>query len=192
MANKSALLILTDDFEEIEAFAPVDILRRAGARVVVASRTDSTEVRGRSGIVTRADCLLGDAAAAGLFDLVIVPGGPGHKALRADARVIGIVEKQAATGRLVGAICAGPTVLKDAGVLKGRNYTGHFSVLTEMPDIDEKSDVVIDGNVITSRGAGTAVAFGLALVEKLFDREKALAVAKSICTDYRGADVPRN
>ena len=188
MANKSALLILTDDVEEIEALAPVDLLRRSGANVVVASRTGSLEVRGRSGIVVKAECLLGDAAAEGPFDLVIVPGGPGHKTLRAEPRVVALVKQQAAAGRLVGAICAGPTVLKDAGILKERHYTGHFSILPEMPEIDEGPDVVIDGNVITSRGAGTAVAFGLALVEKLFDREKALAVAKSICTVYPGAD----
>jgi protein deglycase len=183
--KKTALVILSDDFEEIEALTPVDILRRAEVGVTVVSRTGSLEVVGRSGIKVVAECLLGDEAANGPFDLVVLPGGPGHEGLRADPRVLDIVRRQAAEGRYVAAICAAPTVLKDAGVIKGKRITGHFSILEELPHILEKEDVVIDGNVITSRGAGTSVPFALTLVEKLCGYEKALKIAHAICTGMK-------
>jgi 4-methyl-5(b-hydroxyethyl)-thiazole monophosphate biosynthesis len=186
MTKKTALIVLTDTFEEIEAVTPIDILRRAEVEVTVASRTGSTTVKGRSGITVVADCLLDAALADGkTYDLVILPGGPGHVALRTDTRVLNLVREQVAAGRLTGAICAAPTVLKDAGVLKGRRITAHFSVLEELPNILEKEDVVIDGTIVTSRGAGTAVPFSLALVEKLCGYEKALKIAHAICTGIK-------
>ena len=184
--NKTALIVLTDNFEEIEAVTPIDILRRAEVEVTIASRTASLTVKGRTGIAIAADCLLEDALADGkVYDLVLLPGGPGHKALRGDARVIEIVQAQASANRLLGAICAAPTVLKDAGVIEGRRITAHFSVKDELPNILEKEDVVKDGNIITSRGAGTAVPFALAFVEKLCGYERALKIAHAICTGIK-------
>lgn len=181
--KKTALVILTDDFEEIEALTPIDILRRAEVEVTVASRTGSLDLKGRSGIQVRAECLLTDAK--GKFDLIVLPGGPGHKALRRDPRVLELVATQAAEGRYLGAICAAPVVLKDAGVIKGRRITGHFSILEELPNLLEKEDVVTDGNIVTSRGAGTSVPFALALVEILCGYEKALKIAHAICTGIK-------
>ena len=179
----TALVILTDDFEEIEALTPIDILRRAEVEVTVASRTGSLDVKGRSGIQVRAERLLADVA--GKFDLIILPGGPGHKALRTDNRILELVRRQAAEGRWIGAICSAPIVLKDAGIIKGTRLTGHFSILEEMPNLLENEDVVIDGTIVTSRGAGTSVPFALALVEKLCGYEKALKIAHSICTGIK-------
>jgi protein deglycase len=180
--SKTALVILTDNFEEIEAVTPIDILRRAEVEVTIASRTEIREVSGRTGITVIADCLLDEALGKGkVYDLVILPGGPGHAALRKDERVLALVKAQVEAGRIVGAICAAPTVLKDAGVLKGRKITGHFSIVEEIPSILQKEDVVKDGTIITSRGAGTAIPFALALVEKLCGYEKALKIAHAIC-----------
>jgi 4-methyl-5(b-hydroxyethyl)-thiazole monophosphate biosynthesis len=81
--------------------------------------------------------------------------------------------------KLIGAICAAPTVLLDAGVLPGVKYTGHVSILSELPELQEQA-VVVDGRVLTSRGAGTAVEFGLALVAALVGQEQADVVAASI------------
>jgi 4-methyl-5(b-hydroxyethyl)-thiazole monophosphate biosynthesis len=92
-----------------------------------------------------------------------------------------LVRGQAAAGRWVTAICAAPTVLNAAGLLEGRRYTAHFSVAKELPAILAEERVVEDGNIITSRGAGTALDFGLKLVEKLVSPEKAAEIAKSIC-----------
>ena len=178
MAN--ALVILADGFEEIEAVTPVDVLRRAGVEVIVAALREGIHVAGRTGITLHADTTL-TSVEARTFDAVILPGGPGVKHLRADFRVRGIVERHTAAGRWIGAICAAPTVLHDAGLLQGRRYTAHFSVANELPAMLPQERVVVDGNLITSRGAGTALDFGLQLVEKLVSREKALEVAASIC-----------
>lgn len=179
--NKSALVILTDNFEEIEAVSPIDILRRADVETVVASRTGSRFVTGRSGIVIETDSLL-DELEPRAWDLLVIPGGPGTAEMRRDARVLDLVKNQVASDRLIGAICAAPVVLKDAGVIKGRRLTSHQSVFDELPGALEKEDVVSDGCIITSRGAGTSVPFALALVEKLCGYNKALQIAHAICT----------
>lgn len=176
----SVLAILAEGFEEIEATAPIDLLRRAGAEVVVAALAEGIHVTGRCGITMHADTTLA-AVETRDFDCVFLPGGPGTKHLRADARVRAVILKQHAAGRLISAICAAPTVLNDAGLLAGRRYTAHFSVAAELPQILADQRVVVDANIITSRGAGTAVAFGLTLVEHLFDAETARSVSASIC-----------
>ena len=92
-----------------------------------------------------------------------------------------MVERHAAAGRPLAAICAAPTVLNASGLLEGRRYTAHFSVADELPRLIADQRVVADGNILTSRGAGTALDFGLLLVEKLVSAEKAGEVARSIC-----------
>jgi 4-methyl-5(b-hydroxyethyl)-thiazole monophosphate biosynthesis len=178
MTAKEALVILGKGFEEIEALAPVDLLRRAGVECTTASREDDRMVQGRSGITVEADILI-DEAAGRTFDCLVVPGGPGTMALRQDPRVLDLVRAHHGEDKLIGAICAAPTVLLDAGVLPGIKYTGHVSILSELPEIQEQA-VVFDGRVLTSRGAGTAVEFGLALVAALVGQEQADAVAASI------------
>jgi protein deglycase len=175
------LLILPEGFEEIETIAPVDLLRRAGADVVVAALADGIHVTGRSGITLHADTTLSALPEGRTFDLLILPGGPGVRLLRTDPRVVPLVRAQANSGRWLAAICAAPIVLHDAGVLIGKRYTGHFSVAGELTSILAAERVVVDDRLITSRGAGTALDFGLVLVEKLFSSEKAADVARSIC-----------
>ncbi|RKX34721.1 MAG: DJ-1 family protein [Verrucomicrobia bacterium] len=181
---KSALILIGDGVEEMEAVAPIDLLRRAGVDVTVASITGNRRITGRNAIVIEADTLLQDVT--GSFDGVVIPGGPGIKAVRAESKVIECIRKQAKSGRLVAAICAAPTVLLDAGVLEGRRYTAHFGVAGELPDIIEDAPVVIDGNIVTSRGAGTATDFGLTLVELLCSESVADEVANSICVPELG------
>lgn len=181
---KSALFIIGDGVEELEAVAPIDLLRRAGVAVTVASITDDCAVTGRNDIVLKADGLLSDVS--GTFDAIVIPGGPGTKAVRADSKVIQLLKEQAQSGRLVAAICAAPTVLLDAGLLEGRRYTAHFGVAGELPAIMEDAPVVIDGNIVTSRGAGTALDFGLTLVELLCSESTADEIATSICVPELG------
>jgi 4-methyl-5(b-hydroxyethyl)-thiazole monophosphate biosynthesis len=176
----TVLVILADGFEEIEAATPIDLLRRAGAEVTAASLGDGIHVTGRSGIVMHADAPLG-ALAEREFDCLLLPGGPGTRHLRADSRVLDCVKRQHASGRWIAAICAAPAVLHDAGLLSGRRYTAHFSVANELHDILADEKVVVDGRLITSRGAGTALDFSLALIEVLFSAEKAREVRRSIC-----------
>jgi 4-methyl-5(b-hydroxyethyl)-thiazole monophosphate biosynthesis len=176
----TALTLLADGFEEIEAITPVDLLRRAGVEVTVASLADHRHVTGRSGITVHADAALSEIGDR-LFDLLFLPGGPGVKNLRADPRVRAVVERHAAAGRQLAAICAAPTVLNASGLLEDRRYTAHFSVAAELPQIIADRRVVADGNIFTSRGAGTALDFGLLLVEKLVSADKAGEVARAIC-----------
>lgn len=176
----SILVLLAEGFEEIETVTPVDLLRRAGADVTIAAIADSIHVTGRSGLTLHADTLL-SAVVERDFDCVLLPGGPGVKHLRADARVRGLVLRNVKFDRWVAAICAAPTVLLDAGVLTGRRFTAHTSVAAELPALLANERVVVDGKLITSRGAGTALDFGLALVAQLFSPEKSAEIARSIC-----------
>jgi 4-methyl-5(b-hydroxyethyl)-thiazole monophosphate biosynthesis len=175
----TVLTLLAEGFEEIEAVAPIDLLRRAGAEVVVAALGEGIHVTGRSGLTIHADTTL-TTVESRRFDCVFLPGGPGTKLLRADSRVRSIVTRQHTDSHWLSAICAAPTVLNDAGVLKGRRYTAHFSVAGELPEMLADERVVADGHILTSRGAGTAIEFGLLLVEKLFSPEKSREIAASI------------
>jgi len=177
--SKKVLCLLAHGFEEIEAVSPIDILRRAGAEVVIASIEDTTTLEGRSGIRLLADALL-DEVKNQSFDLLLIPGGPGVKALRKDGRAAELARKFDAAKKPVAAICAAPTVLLDAGLLRNRRYTSHFSVSDELPDSLSEELVVIDDHIITSRGAGTAIEFGLALVNMLFGEAKRQEIAVAI------------
>lgn len=179
MPTSRVLVPLAPGFEEIETLAPVDLLRRAGAEVVLAALTPERLVVGRCGVTVQADAIL-DAVANESWDLLLIPGGPGVKALRADGRPAALARAQTLQGRPVAAICAAPTVLADAGLLTGRRYTAHFSVHAELKEALGGERTVEDGPIITSRGAGTAVDFGLVLVRRLYGEAKAAEIAAAI------------
>ena len=180
MSKPSVLVILADGFEEIETFAPVDLLRRAEVDVTVASLNENRHATGRSHITTHADCALSSVQGRA-FDLVFLPGGAGVKNLRADPRVRDIVLQHHAANRWLAAICAAPTVLNDCGLLTGKCYTAHFSVANELPHILAQERIVTDGKLTTSRGAGTAMEFGLHLVALLISPTKSEEISKAIC-----------
>ncbi|MBS0662233.1 MAG: DJ-1/PfpI family protein [Verrucomicrobia bacterium] len=179
----TVLAILAEGFEEIETITPIDLLRRAGIDVTAAALADGIHVTGRCGVTVHADTTLTSVLAppGRVFDCLFLPGGPGVKHLRADTRVAELVRRQHEGRRWLAAICAAPTVLHDAGLLAGRRYTAHFSVAAELPQILAQERTVADGHILTSRGAGTAVDFGLLLVEKLCSAEKAREVHAAIC-----------
>jgi len=164
------LVPLAAGFEEIEAITIVDLLRRAGIEVHAASLAGDRAVTGSHGITVVADVTLDEVQADG-YDMIVLPGGmPGAEHLKADARVIALLRKFAAEGRHVAAICAAPGVLAHAGLLEGRAATSFPGFLTadSAPGIRLREDaVVVDGRVATSRGPGTAIEFGLALIELL-------------------------
>lgn len=177
--SKRVLCIITDGFEEIETIAPVDLLRRAGAEVVVASITDSMHVTGRCQVTIHADAKLDDVKDQS-FDLFLIPGGPHVAALRADGRAAAMAKAYAAAGKPVAAICAAPTVLKDAGLLEGRRFTSHSGVSDELPSRITDERVVEDRGIITSMGAGTSVEFGLHLIQILFGQAKVDEVRRGV------------
>jgi protein deglycase len=159
------LVPLAPGFEEIEAITVIDVLRRAQIGVAVAA-LEGKEVEGAHGIRVGADLSL-DAARAAEFDAIVLPGGqPGTRNLAADPRVLELVRTLAQSGKIVAAICAAPTVLEAAGVLAGRRATAFPG--EELPSAEYSFDrVVEDDNLVTSRAAGTAMEFALALVRRL-------------------------
>jgi protein deglycase len=172
-----ALVLLAEGFEEIEAVTIVDVLRRADITVTTAALGKSPVV-GSHGIALVADRSL-DGASVADFDAVVLPGGPGSKQLKEDGRVLSLVRHAMSAGKTVAALCAAPIALEAAGVLAGRratSYPGH-----ELPSANYSEErVVVDGNLITSRGPGTALEFSLALVEKLAGADAKQRVAHAM------------
>ena len=172
-------LFLADGFEELEAIAPLDILRRAGVEVRTVGIHGKTAT-GSHGIAVTCDITIEKADAQACAG-VILPGGPGHVMLAESFAVLNLLRVAAERGALLAAICAAPGILGQNGYLRGRKaccYPGYEDKLTGAQVCYDP--IVIDGNVITSRGAGTAVAFGLALVEYLVSPEKAREIAAQI------------
>jgi len=178
--SAKALILLHPGFEEMEAVGPIDLLTRAGVSVTQAAFGDSLEVPGKNGIVVQARHTFEEAREAA-YDCVLMPGGPGVQKVREDPSVARYFAEQHAAGKWVACICAAPLVLKDAGLLEGKRYTAHFNTRGELPDLIDDEAVVADGRLITSRGAGTATQFGLALIERLCGEDKAKEIAESIC-----------
>lgn len=175
--GKRILCLFCDGFEELELVAPVDLLRRAGAEVVLVSM-DRYEVNGRNGIRLAADALFHDVEAVG-FDLLLLPGGPSVAAMRQDGRAATLAAAWLAAGKPIAAICAAPLILHDAGLLVGKRFACHPAARAELFDAVDGA-VIEDGLLITSRGAGTAVEFGLAIVARLFGQSKARDLAQEI------------
>lgn len=169
----SVLIPLARGFEELEAVTVIDLLRRAEIEVVTAG-IESGPVTGSRGTVILPDSTL-DAEQERDFDMVVLPGGmPGSAHLDADPRVHRILRRQQETGRFLAAICAAPRVLARSGLLDGLAATAYPGALdrTVYPGVRWLEDaVVVDGQVITSRGPGTAMDFALCLVEILVGAE---------------------
>lgn len=170
---KKVLIPLAPGFEEIEALAVVDILRRAGAEVVTAGTVDGP-IEGRNAIKVLADKDLDEALTEG-YDMIVLPGGAGGtERLKEDARIIKAVQGFNAGGKIVAAICAAPTVLASAGLTEDRRVTSHPGVRGELKAKKISPErVVVDGNIITSQGPGTALEFAFCLVKILFGEKKA-------------------
>jgi 4-methyl-5(b-hydroxyethyl)-thiazole monophosphate biosynthesis len=174
-----AVVPLVDGFEEIEAVTIIDLLRRAGIEVTVAGVT-AASATGSHGIEVRCDALFADVD-MGSADALVLPGGPGTRELRESAEVRAAVCDLVNDGRLVAAVCAAPTVLEAAGVLRGKRATSHPGSAGDMKSCDYlEDDVVEDGNIITSRGAGTSIDFALAVVRRLLGDAPAREVAERI------------
>jgi protein deglycase len=160
----NALVPLAEGFEEIEAVTIVDVLRRAEIEVTTAA-LGKNPVTGSHGIALVADRGL-DGVSVSDFDAVVLPGGPGARRLKEDARVQALLKQAASAGKTIAAVCAAPIALEAAGLLAGRratSYPGH-----DLPSSRYSEErVVIDGNIVTSRGPGTVLEFSLSLVEKL-------------------------
>ncbi len=177
-------IILADGFEETEAVAIIDVLRRAGIDTVVAGLHDGHLASARN-VKVIPDTVI-DAVKADDFDMIVLPGGqPGTDNLNADPRVKALIGSFSQKGKLIGAICAAPIVLASAGVLKGKHATSFPSYKNSLGGaVYKEKSVVSDGNVLTSRGPGTALTFGLAIVERLVNKEKAQKIREAMLIHY--------
>ena len=167
----SVLIPLAEGCEELEAVTLIDLLRRARIEVIAAGLQPGP-VRCSRQTVLVPDVEL-DAVLERNFDLIVLPGGlPGTTNLDADPRIHQLLKRHHEQGRYTAAICAAPQVLANAGLLKGKSATSYPGVLSaqDYPEVQVlESPVVRDGQVITSRGPGTAMDFALQLIEVLVD-----------------------
>lgn len=179
-AAPTALVPLVDGFETIEAMAVVDVLRRAGVLVTTAG-VGSTRVTSSHGVTVEADALLADALRQPSWTAIVLPGGPGTPKLLEAPGLPDALRQLHAEGRLLAAICAAPTVLAALGLLDGRRACCFPAAEPRMNGATLSQDrVVEDGTIITSRAAGTAVEFALAVAARLAGPQRARQVAESI------------
>ena len=174
----NVLVPIADGTEEIEAVTIIDVLRRAEAEVTVAS-VGALQITASRGVKLVADCLI-ETCKGRDFDLIVLPGGlPGAEHLRDSPVLKEMLLRQNSAQKWYGAICAAPAVvLEPHGLLIERQATCHPNHVQALSDPSAvAAPVVVDGNCVTSRGPGTALAFSLKLVELLFGKEKMEAVA---------------
>ncbi|KAK1397056.1 Chaperone YajL [Heracleum sosnowskyi] len=176
------LVPIANGSEEMETISIVDVLRRAKAEVIVASVEDTKETVGSRKVKIVSDMLLNEASKLS-YDLIVLPGGlPGAKKFASSETLVEMLKKQKSSNKPYGAICASPAlVLEPHGLLEGKKATAFPSLCEKLSDQTETDNrIVVDGNVITSKGPGSSLEFSLAIVEKLFGRRKALELAKTM------------
>lgn len=175
-------VLLAEGFELVEAMAPVDILSRAKVEVRTVGVTGKT-VKASNGVPVVADLELSDVSTEGL-DCVVLPGGlPGTTNLEKSAGVQGLIDFCAKEEKLIGAICAAPSILAHKGLLKGREATAFPSFQKDIKEGGGRlSDKFVcrDGRFITARGMGVSIQFGLALAAELASPDTAAGIRSGI------------
>lgn len=185
---KKVLLFLANGFEEVEAITPIDYLRRSEIEVVTAAVAEDKKVMGAHQIPVAADTLLGELKSRKQlspeqWDAVLIPGGmPGATNIAASALAAAFIREMAAAGKMVSAICASPAVvLAPLGLLDGKKFTCFPGMEKEVAKgIWKEERVVVDGNIVSSRGAGTAVNWAYAMIEILAGRDAADTLLKRV------------
>lgn len=164
-------VFLAEGFEEIEAIAPVDIMRRAGIEVKTVG-VGGMAVRGSHGVTVTADISESDVRLDATLEAAVLPGGTlGTKNLKSSASTNAAIKYAYNNGKYVAAICAAPTILASAGLLGGRKATVYPSMANELGDSYRKGKVVVDDKLITGEAAGSATDFALELVRVLRGEE---------------------
>jgi 4-methyl-5(b-hydroxyethyl)-thiazole monophosphate biosynthesis len=180
----SVLVPLARGFEEIEAVSIIDVLRRGGIEVVTASLGEK-EVTGANGITLIANNQI-TYVVVEEFDMIVLPGGhDGAVALKESPKVQALLKEFDASGKKIAAICAAPMALKEAGLIKNR-YTCYPSYEEDIgrDKFTDAQNVVVDENIITSRGPATAICFALEIVRELVGEETYAKIKKGLLADY--------
>ena len=182
------LLPIAQGFEEVEAVSLIDVLRRGGLAVRVATvdpHKDDNLVLGANGITLQADTNIKNVVADD-FDMILLPGGWENTYTLADNETVqNLLKEFKANNKVIGSICAAAYALKKADVL-GNNYTCYPAAADEVDHKGYRDDqaVVIDGNIMTSRGPGTALCFGLEIVKRFSGEESYEAVKEGMLLDF--------
>ncbi len=178
------VLFLAAGFEDIEVASIIDTLSRGGVEVVIAG-LQAGAIEGKYRIKVLPDITI-DEIELEKYDAVILPGGyPGYANLGADRRVLELVKKAFELGIVVAAICGAPSVLAKAGVLKGKKATIYPGMEAELRGAKPSNErVVVDGTVVTSQGPGTALEFGVKLVEMLAGKKKAHELKEELVVNF--------
>lgn len=174
-------IFMADGCEEIEGLTVVDLVRRAGIEIEMISVSGEKNVTGSHKIAFQTDVSKADADFAS-YDGIVLPGGmPGTTHLMEDDTVNRVIKEFATSGKLVAAICAAPSVLGNAGLLEGKKATCYPGVESKLTGADFVTDPVAkDGNIITSRGLGTAIEFAAEIVAYLLDESAAKSLKESV------------
>jgi len=174
-------VFLAEGFEETEAIAPIDLLRRAGKKVVTVGVGDNM-ITSSHGVTMVTDTIQQEAPLTDELEMIVLPGGmPGTLNLEKSPYVQKAIDFCTTNGKYIGAICAAPSILGHKGLLKGRKAVCYEGFETQLEGAETGTEsVAADGIFITSRGAGTAVEFGLALVEKAVSKAESDRIRASI------------
>ena len=181
MDDKKVLIFLVDGFEEIEAMAPIDLLRRAGITADTVSINENNKVTSSRKITVLTDKTI-DEINFENYEMIVLPGGPGTENYMKSEKLLEKL-KEFSINRKLGAICAAPTILSALGILNGKQaicFPACEPDLIKDGAIIVNQDVVKDNNIITSRGAGTAIDFSLSLIEELLGKNKSHEIRKEI------------
>lgn len=181
-------VFLATGFEEIEALTVVDLLRRAAVNTATVSITGNRQVTSSHKITVEADMLLADVDFSKI-DMIVLPGGmPGTKNLEACEKLMEQVEQFYQNGKYLSAICAAPSIFGHRGMLNGRNACSYPEFECELEGaVVSKNPVEISDHIITSRGMGTAIDFGLAIVARMTNEETAKELAEKIVYESASA-----
>ena len=181
--SKKVYIFLADGFEDIEGLTVVDLMRRAGIDIKTVSIKETKEIRTAHGICLLTDLTFGEVDFADA-DMLVLPGGmPGTRYLAGYQPLTDLLVDFDRKGKKIAAICAAPSVFSGLGLLKGKNATSYPSFMEVIAKDGAKTSeesVVVDGNITTSRGLGTAIDFALSLISQLESEEKAKEIADSV------------
>lgn len=181
MKNKKAAILLADNFEEVEATVPYDLLNRAGVKTDLISVQNQNTVKGNVGM-HYTDLQMMKNTDFKDYDCLIIPGGDGYKILENDPQVIELIKEYGTDPeKVLGAICAGASIPGKLGLYKDRDYTCVPGLNGNYGGNYEKAHAVIAGNIVTGISVGGAYQFALDLIKVLISEEKAAEIAAATC-----------
>lgn len=183
---KKVLVLLADGFEMIEALSVVDVCHRANIECHTCSISNDKEVKSSHGVTIVSDKLISENDVES-YDAIVLPGGmPGSANLRDDETTQSLIKKYNESGKLVAAICAAPIALASAGVIEGKTVTCYPGCEVDLGNVNfiEDKNVVVDGNIITSRGPATALVFGLEIAKYLGYENEAAEIREGMLINF--------